>query len=138
MTRIQTRTSISSVRVHPRYPCVLVCSTLGGCQRVLNSPMPPMTPPVVEFGPPVPAYNPPQLVPTIGQSVVPNPISVPVTDHDLAWDNLVDVVDDYFKIEREDRVRQIGEFLNEGQIETFPQTGATLLRAVARRQRQFL
>jgi hypothetical protein len=100
---------------------------LSGCQRVLNSPMPPMTPPVVEFGPPVPAYSPPQLVPTVTQSAVPNPILVPVTDHDVAWDNLVDVVDDYFKIEREDRVRLIGNFLNEGQIETFPQTGATLL-----------
>jgi hypothetical protein len=106
---------------------VVVCSTPFGCQRVLNSPMPPMTPPVVEFGPPVPAYNPPQLVPTVSQSAVPNPILVPVTDHDVAWDNLVDVVDDYFKIEREDRVRLIGNFLNEGQIETFPQTGATLL-----------
>ena len=93
----------------------------------MGTPMPPMTPPVVEFGPPVAAYNPPQIVPTATQPGGPNPIVVPVTDHDVAWDNIVDVVDDYFKIEREDRVRVVGDFLNEGQIETFPQTGATLL-----------
>jgi hypothetical protein len=49
-----------------------------------------------------------------------------VADHDAAWDGIVDVVDDYFKIEREDRVHVVGEYLNEGQIETFYQTGATL------------
>jgi hypothetical protein len=89
--------------------------------------MPPMTPPVVAFGPPVAAYNPPQFIPTVVSTAVPNPILVPVTDHDAAWDSIVDVVDDYFKIEREDRVRQVGELLNEGQIETYHQTGATLL-----------
>jgi hypothetical protein len=104
-----------------------VLAMASGCARVMSTPMPPMTPPVVEFGPPVAAYNPPQIVPTVTQPGGPNPIVVPVTDHDVAWDNIVDVVDDYFKIEREDRVRVVGEFLNEGQIETFPQTGATLL-----------
>jgi hypothetical protein len=105
----------------------MLATLAAGCGRVLNTPMPPMTPPVVAFGPPVPAYNPPQLVPTVVQSAVPNPILVPVTDRDVAWDNIVDVIDDYFKIQREDRVHQIGDILSEGQIETFPQTGATLL-----------
>jgi hypothetical protein len=105
---------------------VAMLTTLCGCQRVLNAPMPPMTPPVVEFGPPVAAYNPPQMIPTVVTAAVPNPILVPVTDHDAAWDGIVDVVDDYFKIEREDRVHVVGDYLNEGQIETYYQTGATL------------
>jgi hypothetical protein len=89
--------------------------------------MPPMTPPVVAFGPPVGAYNPPQIIPTVVTTAPPNPVLVPVTDPDAAWDSIVDVVDDYFKIEREDRVHLIGDYLNEGQIETYYQTGATLL-----------
>ena len=109
------------------YYCLMLVSLAAGCGRVMNAPMPPMTPPVVAFGPPVPAYNPPQLVPTVVQSAVSNPILVPVTDRDVAWDNIVDVIDDYFKIQREDRVHQIGDILSEGQIETFPQTGATFL-----------
>jgi hypothetical protein len=113
---------------HCRFAYWLVAiATLAGCGKALTTRMPPMSPPVVEFGPPVPAYNPPQIIPTMVQSAPANPILVPVTDRDVAWDNIVDVVDDYFKIEREDRVRLVGDFLNEGQIETFPQTGATLL-----------
>jgi hypothetical protein len=98
---------------------------MAGCARFASAPMPPMTPPMVGFGPPVPAYNPPQIVPTVTRGL-PNPVPVPVTDRDVAWDNIVDVVDDYFKIDREDRVHLAGDILTEGQIETFPQTGATL------------
>lgn len=106
---------------------LIVTATLAaGCARFASAPMPPMTPPMVGFGPAVPAYNPPQIVPTVARGI-PNPIPVPVTDRDVAWDNIVDVVDDYFKIEREDRVQLVGDILTEGQIETFPQTGATLL-----------
>jgi len=101
--------------------------TAVGCTQFASAPMPPMTPPVVAFGPAVPAYNPPQVPSMVAQVAVPNPILVPAADRDVAWDNLVDVVDDFFKIEREDRVRLTGDILNEGQIETFPQTGATLL-----------
>src|SRR5688572_32207595 len=110
------------------YKCLVVVATLhvAGCTW-MSAPMPPMTPPVVTFGPAVPAYNPPQVILPGAQAALPNPIVVPVTDRDVAWDNIVDVVDDYFKIEREDRVQLIGDILNEGQIETFPQTGATLL-----------
>lgn len=86
-----------------------------------------MTPPVVEFGPMSAAYNPPQLVPVMAGGAVPNPVLVPVTDHDVTWDQIVDVVDDYFKVAREERVKVTGEFVNEGQIETYPLTGATVL-----------
>jgi hypothetical protein len=56
-----------------------------------------------------------------------NPLFVPPIDRELLWNTTVDVVDDYFRIEREDRVRMIGGVLTEGRIETFPTTGATLL-----------
>ncbi len=39
----------------------------------------------------------------------------------------MDVVDDYFRIHSEDRVRQIGNVLVEGKIQTYPLTGATVL-----------
>jgi len=56
-----------------------------------------------------------------------NPMLVPVTDRDLLWDQVIDALDDYFVIQREERVRQVGEVLLEGRIETFPVGGATLL-----------
>ena len=55
-----------------------------------------------------------------------NPMFVPVSDREFAWNQLVDTVDTYVQIEREARVRQIGGVLTEGRIDTFPLTGATL------------
>ncbi|HID75250.1 MAG TPA: hypothetical protein EYP56_04555, partial [Planctomycetaceae bacterium] len=49
-----------------------------------------------------------------------NPAWVPVADHQLVWETVVDVVDDYFKIEREDPVRLVGTVLTEGRLETLP------------------
>lgn len=57
----------------------------------------------------------------------PNPLQIPPSDRDLTWDHLVDIVDDYFEIEREDRVRLVGDVLTVGRIDTFPLVGATLL-----------
>ena len=56
-----------------------------------------------------------------------NPLWVQAGDREFFWNQLVDTVDDYFPIRREDRVRQIGNVLTEGRIETKPVTGATLL-----------
>jgi hypothetical protein len=61
---------------------------------------------------------------------LPPPASVaiiPVHNHEVAWNDLVDVVDDYFRTDREQRVHQVGDVLTEGRIETFPQVGSTLL-----------
>ena len=52
---------------------------------------------------------------------------VPLSDREFLWNQLVDTVDDYFDIEREERVRLVGGVLTEGQLDTFPQPGATLL-----------
>jgi hypothetical protein len=54
-------------------------------------------------------------------------ISVPVVDEELAWDQITDVVTDYFRISREQRARRSGEVWTEGCIETAPLDGATWL-----------
>jgi hypothetical protein len=66
------------------------------------------------------AWNPPGP-----QMPIANQTLVPVTNPDFAWDQIVDVVDDYFEIKREDRVRQVSDVITEGRIETWPVVGAT-------------
>lgn len=60
------------------------------------------------------------------ENPVPNPLVVPVTNYELAWDQLTDVVTDYFPIQREQAVQQAGGMLTEGYIETPFQVGATV------------
>jgi hypothetical protein len=95
------RSSWSARVWHRALPVALLCALLGtfaGCATV---------------GPP----------PTIWE----NPALVPVVDRDYVWDQIVDVVDNYFQIDREDRVRQVGDVLTVGRIDTAPEIGATLL-----------
>ena len=61
-----------------------------------------------------------------------NPLYVPLSDREFLWNQLVDTIDDYFDIEREERVRLVGGVLTEGQLETYPQPGATFLEPVAK------
>jgi hypothetical protein len=55
-----------------------------------------------------------------------NPMVVPIVDEQLAWDQIVDVVSDYFTITREQQARR-SELPMEGRIETAPQDGASWL-----------
>lgn len=55
-----------------------------------------------------------------------NPVLLPVADHERAWELVVDVVDDYFKIEREEPVRLVGNVVTEGRLDTFPAVGSTM------------
>jgi hypothetical protein len=57
----------------------------------------------------------------------PNTVTIPPIDAEVIWTRLVDVVDDYFKVSREQRVIFAAGVPTEGLIETYPQTGATLL-----------
>jgi hypothetical protein len=61
------------------------------------------------------------------QQAIDNPLYVPGMDREYLWNQLVDTVDDYFKIYREARPRAVGEVLTEGQIDTLPAIGSTLL-----------
>jgi hypothetical protein len=76
----------------------------------------PGLPPAMELAPGATA---PQLPP--------NPIAVPVADEEIAWDQIVDVVSDYFTVAREYKARRSGEVWTEGRIETAPLDGATWL-----------
>jgi hypothetical protein len=55
-----------------------------------------------------------------------NPIVVPIADEELAWDQIVEVVSEYFRVTREQRARR-AELPIEGRIETAHQDGATWL-----------
>lgn len=61
-----------------------------------------------------------------GPRPIDNPLFLPPVDRELLWNQTVDAVDDYFRIEREDRLRLIGGVLTEGRIDTFPTIGSTL------------
>ncbi len=57
-----------------------------------------------------------------------NPVLIRIANHDLLWDGIVDVVSEYFRIEREIPVQLLqGGTLIDGRIDTFPNPGATLL-----------
>ena len=52
---------------------------------------------------------------------------IPPLDAEQVWKQMVDVADDYFKVASEQRVVFANGVPTEGRIDTFPQTGATLL-----------
>lgn len=62
-----------------------------------------------------------------GQEFYENPTLVPVANYDLVWDSVVNVVDDYFTIDAEQRPRQVGGVVLMGRLDTFPEMGSTLL-----------
>ncbi|MGE3241239.1 MAG: hypothetical protein AB7G28_06155 [Pirellulales bacterium] len=71
-----------------------------------------------QFGLPVPPEEMPGGAP---------PIFVPAANDEYAWEQITDVVSDYFTISREQQVRRSGEAWSEGKIETRYQGGATWL-----------
>ncbi|HEY4235278.1 MAG TPA: hypothetical protein VGM76_17740 [Lacipirellulaceae bacterium] len=96
--------------------------------------LPPGTAPTATEGPlaniaPGGAISPQFGLPAGPESVpgIANPILVPVTDDQLAWDQIVDVVSGYFRVSRELQARRNGDVWSEGRIETAQQAGATLL-----------
>lgn len=65
--------------------------------------------------------------PGVPAVMLPNPLPVPAANADVVWEQLVDVVDDYFRIQREERVQRFADVEVEGRIDTFPVVGATYL-----------
>src|SRR5690606_18368641 len=55
-----------------------------------------------------------------GGRMLENPLFVACGDRQFLWHQVVDTLDDYFRIEREDQVRLIGDVLTEGRIDTYP------------------
>jgi len=67
-------------------------------------------------------------VPLNGPTISPeNPIYVSVADREFMWNQLVDSVDDHFRIDREERIHVIDEVITEGRIETAPLVGSSIL-----------
>ncbi|HIF30190.1 MAG: hypothetical protein ABGX22_27700 [Pirellulaceae bacterium] len=54
-----------------------------------------------------------------------NPLFVGLPDGEFVWNQIVDSVDDYFLIEREERMRQLGSVITEGRLYTLPTAGST-------------
>jgi len=60
----------------------------------------------------------------------PNPMFVASVNNDYVWNCIVDAVDDYFEIEREEPIRAYGHLISEvteGRIDTRPKIAATYL-----------
>jgi hypothetical protein len=66
----------------------------------------------------------PGLVPGPGTK---NAAVIPPLDAEVVWQQMVDVADDFFKVQAEQRVVFSNGVPAEGRIDTYPQTGATLL-----------
>ncbi|MBX7168315.1 MAG: hypothetical protein K1X74_18410 [Pirellulales bacterium] len=103
---------------------------LTGCKAPPPAPVawifPGLAPaPVAPPGIAPPGYAAPGLVNAAAPA--PSRILVPVADANLVWDKLVDSVDTYFDIDREERVRMVGDVITEGRLTTRPMIGATLL-----------
>lgn len=64
---------------------------------------------------------------TVSQILSPNPASVVIADHEFAWNQIVDEIDNYFKIKKEERIRVEEGIITEGVITTYPTSGSTLL-----------
>jgi len=56
-----------------------------------------------------------------------NAVVIPPLDAEMVWRQMVDVADDFFKVQAEQRVVFSNGVPAEGRIDTYPQTGATIL-----------
>ena len=99
----------------------VIVMALAGCSAGPEWTTPPGCPPQPlrllrpwsrPLGPPVAVYA--------------NPIFVPVADPQCAWEQVVEVVDDYFRIEHEEPVRVVGNTLTEGTFTTVAEVSPTI------------
>lgn len=76
-----------------------------------------------------PGYAPAQAAPVAAPaSVYANPIFIPIADPQCAWETIVDVVDDYFRIDmtQEEPTRMVNNVPTEGSFTTFPEVSPTI------------
>jgi hypothetical protein len=93
----------------------VIAAVLGGCSMDSEYAAQPCPPGYA----PAPAAAPPSVV-------YANPIFIPVADPQCAWETIVDVVGGYFRIEREEPARVVGNVPTEGTITTFPDVSPTI------------
>jgi hypothetical protein len=58
---------------------------------------------------------------------LPNPLLIPAGDREFIWNQIVDELDNYFTIQREQRIQSVSNVLTEGTIQMRPRVGATYL-----------
>jgi hypothetical protein len=102
-------------------PAIGLLLCVCGCAGQLGYP-PIGYPPIV-----CPSAAPCQTGPVPAAVGASNPIHVANANYEFVWETAVDVMDDYFKIEREEPIRLIGSTLTEGQLETFPEGSPIVL-----------
>jgi hypothetical protein len=61
------------------------------------------------------------------QEFIPNPLELPPADDQFVWSQVVDTVDDYFRIAREQPVQNSRDLLLDGRLETSYRVGASIL-----------
>jgi hypothetical protein len=62
----------------------------------------------------------------VGQQPISNPLPVPMYDRSLVMDEISDELDNYFRIQKEERIRIVDGVMTEGWIETHPTIGGSL------------
>src|SRR6056297_638256 len=61
------------------------------------------------------------------EQFIPNPLELPPADDQFVWSQVVDTVDDYFRIAREQPVQNSSRMLLDGRLETSYRVGASVL-----------
>lgn len=61
------------------------------------------------------------------ETYVPNPLELPAAADDFVWSQVIDTVDDYFRINREQPVQNSGGIVLDGSLETSYRVGASIL-----------
>ena len=67
-----------------------------------------------------------RLTNPVPEQFVPNPLPLPPVEDDFIWSQVVDAVDDYFRIAREQPVQNSDGILLDGRLETSYQVGASI------------
>jgi hypothetical protein len=61
------------------------------------------------------------------EQFIPNPLDLPPADDQFVWSQVVDTVDDYFRIAREQPVQNSSRMLLDGRLETSYRVGASIM-----------
>ena len=107
----------------------IVFAALCGTPAAAQPPQPVAGQPLDPFAPlPAGAVIGPQGPALPGPLAGPkNSVVIPPLDAEQVWSQMVNVLDDYFKVQSEQRVVFSNGVPAEGRVDTYPQTGATLL-----------
>ncbi|TWU15006.1 hypothetical protein Pla52o_55430 [Novipirellula galeiformis] len=67
-----------------------------------------------------------RLITNVPEPFVPNPLELPPAPDTFVWSQVIDAVDDYFRIAREQPVQNADGIILDGRLETTYQVGGTL------------